>query len=100
MGIRMRLRAKVYRKKKAVKCVDVVSQITDLIGSLQGTQLIKLSKSAKDSCDTEHKDDTSRPSDIYKVGIGADSGYEKIYDQQALNEVLIERCGSCTAMIM
>ena len=51
---------------------------------------------------SEQKEDISEygQTNIYDVDNGMDDGYQCVYDKQGLNEVLIERSGSVTAMIM
>jgi len=95
VSVRMRLRAKVFRRKKAVESQNVAfPETTELSDG------VKTQKQLVSEHGVEQKSDGVDSANIYAVGLGVDDDYQCIYDQQALNEVLIERTGSVTAMIM
>ena len=136
VSIRMRLRAKVFRRRKIDKksaeeihsnsdsktlgtesIIKHLSEMIYILGTKNGEVQHELDHEVDPELDeeltsehgTEEKVDNvqpiehpkpTKPTNIYDVSLGIDDRYHCVYDKQALNEVLIERNGRVTAMIM
>ena len=114
VSIRMRLRAKVFRRRKAVKSVNSDNsqlnmsghaksqkpqcKVTEVIDSI--LKLVDLEQGTDQKEEAQSECDGMECLDNIDADLGIDSRYEMVYDKQGLNEVLIERNGSVTAMIM
>ena len=93
INIRMRLRAKVYRRRKESSNTNSLCNT----GNIWGNNDNKNNHDQK----MEDKDkEIQCYSTIYNVENDIDNLYEVVYDKNGLNEVLIERSGAMSAMIM
>jgi len=99
VSIRMRLRAKVFRPTAD----DHIENVNALQTHESESECGGVSDDGAESLDAECAQSEGKEAEsasIYDVDSGLDDGFQCVFDSQGLNEVLIERKGSVTTMIL